>query len=129
MLNDVGLAHGANLSMLKCFVNHANAMGCHAIGMQSAPVTIGDRIRVTRESKGLDLAPVAKAAGISVSALSQIETGVTKQPKPETLFKLSDALDVDARYLVFGHHDRVAASLAALRVLDSGRYRIRKSGS
>lgn len=97
----------------------------HAIGVAPGPTTIGDRLRTARESKGLDQPIVAKAAGITVSALSQIESGKTKQPKPETLFKLADALDVDPRYLVFGHHNRVAPSLAALKPSDTGRFRIK----
>lgn len=94
--------------------------------MVLAPTTVGDRIRLSRESKGLELAPLAKAVGITVSALSQIETGVTKQPKPETLFKIADALDVEPRYLVFGHLQRVAPSLTPPRPSDTGRFRTRK---
>lgn len=112
--------------MLKLDVNHANATYRHAMGVQDAPKTVGDRLREIRDSKGLGLEPVAKAAGISVSALSQIETGITKQPKPETLFKLADALDVEPRYLVFGHHDRVAPSIMALRLSDTGKFRARR---
>lgn len=35
--------------------------------------------------------------------------------------------DVEARYLVFGHTDRVAPSLMALRLSETGRFRIRRN--
>ena len=36
------------------------------------------------------------------SAISQIENGSTKNPKPENVFNIADALGVDPRSLVFG---------------------------
>ena len=112
--------------MLKSAVNNANAIKRQNFNVVLIPATVGDRIRIARQSKGLDLEPVAKAVGITVSALSQIETGQTKHPKPETLFKIADALDVEPRYLVFGHLQRVAASLIPPRPSDTGRFRQRK---
>jgi transcriptional regulator with XRE-family HTH domain len=114
--------------MLNSKVNHAFLHNGQPSGMQTAE-TVGDRIRRQREAKGLDLAPVAKAAGITISALSQIETGVTKNPRPETLFRLADALDVEPRFLVFGHHDRVAPSLSALSLSEFQKRRIRNNNN
>lgn len=71
------------------------------------------------------MASLAKAAGITVSALSQIELGQTKFPRAETLFLLADALDVEARWLVFGNHNRVAPSLRALTLTETGKFRVR----
>ena len=51
----------------------------------------------------------------------------TKNPKPQHIFAIADALDVEARYLVFGHTDRVAPSLMALRLSETGRFRIRRN--
>ena len=95
--------------------------------MADAPSSVGERIAFARKMKGLDQEPVARAAGITKAALSQIETGVTKQPKPETLFRIADALDADPRFLVFGHMDRVAPSLSSIRTSDTGRFRIRRN--
>lgn len=95
--------------------------------MERGPQTVGERIKFARESKALTLATLAKAVGISVSALSQIETGTTKNPRPETLFLIADALDVEGRYLVFGHHDRVAPSLSGMRLTETGRFRVRRN--
>ena len=86
--------------------------------------TVGERIREQRLSRGLEQAPVAKAASITVSALSQIENNITKQPKPETLFRIADALGSEARYLVFGHNNRVAPTLQPLSFNAAARIRL-----
>lgn len=86
--------------------------------------TVGERIREQRIARGLEQAPVAKAASITTSALSQIENNITRQPKPETLFKIADALGIEARYLVFGHTNRVAATLQALAFNNAARVRL-----
>lgn len=115
------------LSMLNRTVKHAALASVHDILVPSDNLTIGQRIRTAREAKALEQKPLAKAARITVSALSQIETGATKNPKPQHIFAIADALDVEARYLVFGHTDRVAPSLMALRLSETGRFRIRRN--
>ena len=112
------------LSMLNRTVKHAALASVHDI---LVPSDNGQRIRTAREAKALEQKPLAKAARITVSALSQIETGATKNPKPQHIFAIADALDVEARYLVFGHTDRVAPSLMALRLSETGRFRIRRN--
>jgi transcriptional regulator with XRE-family HTH domain len=112
--------------MLKCFVNNAYGRLWEPSYMVRELKTVGERIREQRIAKGLDQGAVAKAAQITVSALSQIETNVTKQPKPETLFKIADALGVEARYLVFGHTNRVAATILALALSDTARIRLNR---
>lgn len=113
--------------MLNYTVKHAANVPIQHIRVTTDSMTVGQRIRVAREAKGLDQKPVAKAARITVSALSQIETGATKHPRPQHIFAIADALDVEARYLVFGHTDRVAPSLMALRLSETGRFRIRRN--
>ena len=119
--------HIPSLSMLYRPVKHTVSLSVHAIPVSADNLTIGQRIRAAREAKALDQKPLAKAARITVSALSQIETGATKNPKPQHIFAIADALDVEARYLVFGHTDRVAPSLMALRLSETGRFRIRRN--
>ena len=89
------------LSMLNRTVKHAALASGHDTLVPSDNLTIGQRIRTAREAKALEQKPLAKAARITVSALSQIETEATKNPKPQHIFAIADALDVEARYLVF----------------------------
>lgn len=114
--------------MLYSNVNNACALLTDHYWMTRELKTVGERIREQRLAKGLEQAPLAKAAAITVSALSQIENNITKQPKPETLFRIADALGVEPRYLVFGHTNRVAPALQALMFSDAARIRLtRKS--
>ncbi|BCG61156.1 transcriptional regulator [Paenibacillus sp. URB8-2] len=47
-----------------------------------------------RESKGLTLSQLASGAGISGSQISRIENGLRGVPKPATLRKIAEAMDV-----------------------------------
>lgn len=61
---------------------------------------IGARLRKLREDQKISQADMAKAAGISVSALSQIELGVTKNPRPDTLLGIARRLGLSMESLV-----------------------------
>lgn len=60
---------------------------------------IGQRIAELRQARGWSQAFLASKAGVTASAINQIESGLTKQPKIETLFPIADALGVDPREL------------------------------
>ena len=47
-----------------------------------------------REQKHLTLAVLSKMTGLGTGRLSEIETGVTSDPRISTLIKIADALDV-----------------------------------
>ena len=61
---------------------------------------IGARLRKLREDQKISQADMAKAAGVSVSALSQIELGVTKNPRPDTLLGIARRLGLSMESLV-----------------------------
>jgi transcriptional regulator with XRE-family HTH domain len=54
-------------------------------------------IRRVRLDRGMRLADLAKASGVSVSHLSRIENGVV--PRPATLKKIAKGLGVDYGFL------------------------------
>lgn len=56
-------------------------------------VELGQRIRSTRNQRGLSMRALAGAVGVSQSALSQIETG-RSQPSVQTLYRLVRELGV-----------------------------------
>jgi transcriptional regulator with XRE-family HTH domain len=60
---------------------------------------IGKRIAALREARGWTQTELAAKAGVTASAINQIESGLTKRPSIETLFPIADALNVDAREL------------------------------
>lgn len=53
-----------------------------------------------REQKQLTLAVLSKMTGLGTGRLSEIETGVTSDPRMSTLIKISGALDVTLDELV-----------------------------
>src|SRR5215212_10116018 len=59
----------------------------------------GDLLRRHRTAAALSQEELAERAGVSVRALSDLERGVHRAPRPETLRMLADALGL-------GEHDR-----------------------
>ena len=56
-------------------------------------MSLGSQIRTTRNERGLTLAEVAEATGLTASLLSQVERDITS-PSVSTLKKIGDALGV-----------------------------------
>ncbi|CAM3456914.1 transcriptional regulator [Paenibacillus lactis] len=54
----------------------------------------GAYLKQIREDKGLSINQLAQAADISGSQISRIENGLRGIPKPQTLRKIADALEV-----------------------------------
>lgn len=90
--------HGATLSMLNADVNHAHSGSRY----DSIVETVGDRMRQIRKKRGLTLEAVGKIMGISASALSQIESGSTKDVKLPGFLKFCAYFAEDPYYVVFG---------------------------
>jgi len=64
---------------------------------------IGERLlKLRQERAGLEAAVVARAMKISPSALSQIERGTTKNPRPEVLLAASRFFEVSVAWLITG---------------------------
>ena len=62
--------------------------------------TLGEKIRELRLAAGLSQAELGGAAGVSGSAMSQLEAGISKSPKAETLLKMAKALRVEPSQLL-----------------------------
>ena len=61
--------------------------------------TVGGRIRAARVAKGLTMDQLASQIGVSKGAISQWESGKIAQLSADNLLKLSDALEVAARWI------------------------------
>lgn len=66
---------------------------------------IGERIRRRRSELGLTQGRLAEAAGITPSAVSQIESGAIRALKSETLSRVALALQTTALELTAGLED------------------------
>jgi len=81
--------------------------------MQKAAL-IGKRIRLLRLERGLSQVDIEKAAGISRSHLSNIESGKIENPGLHTLERISAALKVSVSYLF--HFDEQSLKRRVLAV-------------
>lgn len=58
------------------------------------------RIKEIRESRGLTQAELASKSGVRQPAISDIETGVTRKPSADTIFRLAKALGCTMEELI-----------------------------
>ncbi len=56
---------------------------------------LGKRLRRARDRRNIPLSAVSAAADISTAYLQKLESGGVKQPSPNILFQLAEALDLD----------------------------------
>lgn len=54
-----------------------------------------EKLKMARLKKGLSIVKLAKAAGMSDLRISQIETGKAKSIRPENLYQICKALDIE----------------------------------
>lgn len=64
--------------------------------------TMGDRIRMLRQAKGLTQEELGARVGVSKVAVSQWETGSTANIRLKTFLALVDELGTTPQYLIFG---------------------------
>ena len=73
---------------------------------------IKDRIRQLRESSGLKVTELGKRIGITKSAISQIESGMTKEPKATHVHRLAVFFGVSTDWLITGRGSKKRVSLS-----------------
>lgn len=88
--------------------------------------TIAGRIVVRMEEKGLTASDLAAATGMSFTGVGFILTGDTKYPRPETLVRLSDLLDLEIRWLAVKEGPRERANAQADKHVSAGRGSLRR---
>lgn len=74
--------------------------------------TIGTRIKEAREAAGLNQAQLAARIGVERQAISQLESGVTKNPKPANLLKIARVTGYSIVWLIEGRGPRNAKEAA-----------------
>ena len=69
-----------------------------------SPLIVNDRIRAIREHKGLRPCDLVRITGLSESEISQIEGGLKRSPRVDTIQRIALALDVSIDFLL-GRYD------------------------
>lgn len=79
----------------------------------------GERVKLAREERGLNLTELAHACDISVATLHDIESGKTKRPRGDTLVAIARELRVSEKWLITGRGDKqmVVPSVQELELL------------
>ena len=67
--------------------------------MQAAEVYVGEKLKRLRTLSALTQAELAEAAGLTTAAVARIERDEA-EPRPSTLRKLANALNVQPRDLI-----------------------------
>jgi transcriptional regulator with XRE-family HTH domain len=80
--------------------------------MSTEKEKLGKRIRDAREDRGISQADLAREADIHPTVISQFESG-SRQPSPDNLKKLADALSVSIDYLL-GREETKGTSVEAI---------------
>ncbi len=73
------------------------------------PSTFGSLLRGYRSEAGLTQEELAEQAGLSVRAISDLERGVNISPRPFTVRRLADALDLTAAHRSAFRREAMAA--------------------
>lgn len=68
-------------------------------------MTLGERIKLQRESLGLTLLQLAQKVGVSEATVQRYESGEIKTPRHDKLIAMAKALGVDVNYLVTGNEE------------------------
>ena len=70
-------------------------------------MSLGDRLKQAREKAGLSPTELASRAQVTTSAISQIESGLTKNIRLGNFFRMVHALHCDPEWLATGKHSGV----------------------
>ena len=76
---------------------------------------IKDILRRLLLARGVEIAEVARAAGVSRQSLTNIVSGKTARPQNATVQKLAIYFDVSPEYLLYGEDEAPVNDLANLR--------------
>lgn len=80
---------------------HATDLTRYNLNMKKRE-TLGDRVRGLRAERGLSVADLASAVGVSEGAIRQLEAGITKSPGLMLGLRIADCLSADPWYLALG---------------------------
>jgi DNA-binding XRE family transcriptional regulator len=97
-LNHVIFVHTPMLDMLNSNCKDAVPPVDYAGDME----TMGDRIRLLRQSKSLTQEQLGERVGVSKVSVSQWETGSTANIRLKTFLTLCEELGTSPQYLIFG---------------------------
>jgi transcriptional regulator with XRE-family HTH domain len=91
----------------------------------STPGPLGQKLQALREQAGLTLYELERRSGVNRAKLLRMESGVIRQPTPETLNKLASALDIDPEEFYDALWADTDSPLPSLATYFRSKYRLR----
>lgn len=64
--------------------------------------TLAGRVRLARKRKGLTQSELARASGVETLAVSNIERGITRSPRSDTIAAIAEAIECTVDWLLYG---------------------------
>jgi len=74
-------------------------------------MAFAERLKVARKASGMTQEQLARAVGITASAVSHLESGSSKSLSMDHIFACADALGVNAKWLSTGKGPRIGHDL------------------
>lgn len=113
------IERGAKRPSIKTLDKISNALNVSRnmlidLGGDELKVSMGDKIRMLREDKGLTLGALAEKVGISPSYLSEIERE-SVHPSVNTIKMIAKALEVPVSTLMHSHENTIGLKLRSIR--------------
>lgn len=75
--------------------------------------TLAERLRETLVTAGISNADLARLVGVTRSAVTHWVNGTSPNIRPEHLFRIADALNIEARWLATGDGPKIRQRLSA----------------
>jgi transcriptional regulator with XRE-family HTH domain len=79
------------------------------------PETFGRRLQRLRMERGISVGTLARAVGVTESAIRQLESGTSKSASFAVGLRISDFLGIDPHGLAFGEGESLATTVRDLR--------------
>jgi transcriptional regulator with XRE-family HTH domain len=77
--------------------------------------TFGQRLQRLRQERRITVSELARAVGVSPSAIRQLESGASKSASLAVGLRIADVLEVEPRLLAFGDGSALSSTLRELQ--------------
>jgi len=103
----------SRLAYIQIFLAYSQEEFAHNLVMVLAKsLPLGEKLRLTRETRGLTLDRLSAAAGVNIGTISRIESGATKDPGIRSSNKLANALEISPAFLTSTEDDELEFTVA-----------------
>lgn len=100
--NGLSREHADNVNKVTMSVKGLSELAYRGLTYDRDVASMGERMKALRLSRGLTLEEMGAIMGVTHSALSQIENGITKNVRLDNFLRFCAYFDADPYFVVFG---------------------------